>query len=75
MVPDIAAKLPGRGIYVSSTRAALDRAGGTGSKGGLFARAARQPVKVPDGLADLVEVLLTGAWLSCCRWPARPEAR
>ncbi len=59
VVPDIAAKLPGRGIYVSSTRAALDRAGGAGSKGGLFARAARQPVKVPDGLADLVEVLLT----------------
>ena len=27
VVPDIAAKLPGRGIYVSSTRAALDRAG------------------------------------------------
>ena len=55
VVPDIAAKLPGRGIYVSSTRAALDRAGGKG----LFARAARQPVKVPDGLTDLVEVLLT----------------
>ncbi len=54
MVPDVAAKLPGRGIYVSATRAALDRAGGKG----LFARAARQPVKVPEGLADLVETLL-----------------
>lgn len=54
MVPDVAAKLPGRGIYVASTRAALDRAGGKG----LFARAARQPVKVPEGLADLVETLL-----------------
>lgn len=54
VVPDVAAKLPGRGIYVSSTRAALDRAGGKG----LFARAARQPVKVPEGLADLVEALL-----------------
>lgn len=58
VVPDVAAKLPGRGIYVSATRAALDRAGGTSGKGGLFARAARQPVKVPDGLADLVETLL-----------------
>ena len=54
VVPDVAAKLPGRGIYVSSTRAALDRAGGKG----LFARAARQPVKVPEGLTDLVEVLV-----------------
>jgi len=54
MVPDVAAKLPGRGIYVSATRAALDRAGGKG----LFARVARQPVKVPEGLADLVETLL-----------------
>jgi predicted RNA-binding protein YlxR (DUF448 family) len=54
VVPDVAAKLPGRGIYVSATRAALDRAGGKG----LFARAARQPVKVPEGLADLVETLL-----------------
>ena len=54
VVPDVAAKLPGRGIYVASTRAALDRAGGKG----LFARAARQPVKVPEGLADLVETLL-----------------
>lgn len=54
VVPDVAGKLPGRGIYVASTRAALDRAGGKG----LFARAARQPVKVPDGLADLVETLL-----------------
>ncbi|MDQ2065134.1 RNA-binding protein [Xinfangfangia sp. CPCC 101601] len=55
VVPDVAAKLPGRGIYVSSTRAALEKAGGKG----LFARAARQPVKVPEGLADLVEQLLT----------------
>ncbi len=54
VVPDVAGKLPGRGIYVASTRAALDRAGGKG----LFARAARQPVKVPEGLADLVETLL-----------------
>lgn len=54
VVPDVAGKLPGRGIYVASTRAALDRAGGKG----LFARAARQPVKVPEGLADLVEALL-----------------
>jgi hypothetical protein len=54
VVPDVAGKLPGRGIYVTASRAALDRAAAKG----LFARAARQPVRVPEGLADLVEGLL-----------------
>ena len=54
VVPDILARLPGRGFYVSADRAAIDKA----AKKGLFARAAKQPVKVPDDLADLVETLL-----------------
>jgi hypothetical protein len=54
IVPDILGKLPGRGIYVAADRAALDKA----VKKTLFARAARQPVKVPEGLADLVETLV-----------------
>ena len=54
VVPDILGKLPGRGFYVEAERASLDKA----AKKGLFARAARQPVKVPDGLTDLVESLL-----------------
>ena len=54
VVPDILGKLPGRGFYVEAAREALDKA----AKKGLFARAARQPVKVPDGLTDLVEALL-----------------
>jgi predicted RNA-binding protein YlxR (DUF448 family) len=54
IVPDILGKLPGRGIYVSADREAMDKA----AKKNLFSRAARQPVKVPDGLADLVEQLL-----------------
>ena len=54
VVPDILARLPGRGFYVSADRAAIDKA----AKKGLFARAAKQPVKVPDDLADLVEALL-----------------
>jgi hypothetical protein len=54
IVPDVMGKLPGRGIYVSADRAALDKA----AKKNLFSRAARQPVKVPDGLADLVESLV-----------------
>ncbi|MEM8957205.1 MAG: RNA-binding protein [Pseudomonadota bacterium] len=54
IVPDILGRLPGRGIWVSADRSALDRAG---SKG-IFARAARQKVTVPDGLADRVETAL-----------------
>ena len=54
VVPDILARLPGRGIYVSADRAALEKA----ARKGLFSRAARQPVKVPEDLADLVEALM-----------------
>lgn len=54
VVPDVLGKLPGRGFYVSADRAALEKA----AKKGLFARAARQPVKLPEGLADLVERLI-----------------
>lgn len=54
VVPDILGRLPGRGFYVTAERSAIDKA----AKKGLFARAARQPVKVPDDLADLVEALM-----------------
>lgn len=50
VVPDILGKLPGRGMYVAAERAALERAGR-----GQFARAAKRPVTVPDGLAEEVE--------------------
>ena len=51
VVPDLAEKLPGRGIWVSADRAAIDKA----AVKGLFSRAAKAPVKAPEGLADLVE--------------------
>ncbi len=54
IAPDLAEKLPGRGIWVAADRAALDKA----ATKGLFARAARQPVQVPEGLTDWVESLL-----------------
>ncbi len=54
VVPDVAGKLPGRGIWVRATRHALDRAAARK----LFARAARRPVTVPAGLTDTVEELL-----------------
>ncbi len=46
VVPDILGRLPGRGFYVAADRAAIEKA----ATKGLFARAARQPVTVPDGL-------------------------
>jgi uncharacterized protein len=54
VVPDVLGRLPGRGIYIVADRAAIEKA----AKKGLFARAARRAVKVPEGLADLVEALL-----------------
>ncbi|WP_371055328.1 RNA-binding protein [Rhodosalinus sp. K401] len=51
VVPDILGKLPGRGIWVAADRAALERA----ASKGLFARAAKAPVTVPEGLVDEVE--------------------
>lgn len=54
IVPDVLGKLPGRGIHVTADRAAIEKA----VKRNLFSRAARQPVKVPEGLADLVERLV-----------------
>jgi predicted RNA-binding protein YlxR (DUF448 family) len=54
IVPDIAEKLPGRGIWVAADKAALEKA----VKKGLFARAAGEPVEVPATLVADVEALL-----------------
>ena len=54
IVPDILGRLPGRGIYVSADREAIEKA----AKKGLFSRAAREPVQCPADLAGLVEELL-----------------
>jgi hypothetical protein len=54
LAPDLAERLPGRGMWVSADRAALAKAVARN----LFARAAKAPVRVPEGFADLVEALL-----------------
>ncbi|WP_166417707.1 RNA-binding protein [Cochlodiniinecator piscidefendens] len=51
IVADLFEKLPGRGIWVISDRAELDKV----IKKGLFARAAKQPVTVSDTLIDDIE--------------------
>ena len=54
IVPDVLEKLPGRGIWVSADREALDKA--VAKK--LFARAAKAPVTVPADLVAQVEAQL-----------------
>ena len=51
IVPDVLEKLPGRGIWVSADRDALDKA----VTKGLFSRGAKQKVQVADDLVDQVE--------------------
>ncbi|MEM9343198.1 MAG: RNA-binding protein [Pseudomonadota bacterium] len=51
VVPDLAQKLPGRGIWVAADRESLAKA----AEQGLFSRAARAKVSVPDGLVERVE--------------------
>jgi predicted RNA-binding protein YlxR (DUF448 family) len=55
IVPDVAAKVPGRGVWVEATRAAVE----TARKKGGFARSLKQAVKVPEDLADQTERLLS----------------
>jgi predicted RNA-binding protein YlxR (DUF448 family) len=55
VVPDLAAKLPGRGIWLSARRDVLD----TARARNAFSRAARAPVSVPPGLTQLVQDGLT----------------
>lgn len=54
VTPDIAGKLPGRGLYTLADRAALAAA----IKKKSFSRAARQAATVPEDLPGMVESLL-----------------
>ncbi len=59
-VPDLAADLPGRGVWVSADRASVERA----VKRDAFSRSARTKVSAPDGLADRIEAQLSARALS-----------
>ena len=54
VVPDLAEKLPGRGIWVSANRALVDKA----IRKNLFAKAAKTKVIVDEKLPERVEELL-----------------
>lgn len=60
IVPDLAAKLPGRGAWVRADRALVNKA----VTKRLFNRAFGQPVETPDDLADRFEALLETRALS-----------
>jgi uncharacterized protein len=54
VIPDVAAKLPGRGAWVCAARASIEQA----RKKGLFARAFKAEAKAPEDLAARTEALL-----------------
>jgi predicted RNA-binding protein YlxR (DUF448 family) len=60
VVPDLARKLPGRGLWVAADRASVEAA----SKKGLFSRAAKARLVAPADLAAQVEILLKRRLLS-----------
>ncbi len=54
VIPDLSRKLPGRGMWVEASRAAVDHAA---RKGG-FSRSAKAKLSAPIDLADQVEALI-----------------
>ncbi|HEX3700576.1 MAG TPA: RNA-binding protein [Phenylobacterium sp.] len=60
VTPDLARKLPGRGLWVAADRASVEAA----ARKNLFARAAKAKVAAPAELAELVENLLRRRLLS-----------
>ena len=61
VVPDLAGRLPGRGLWLQASRDIVARA----VSRRLFAKAARASVTAPDDLADRIERLLVGR---CLDW-------
>jgi uncharacterized protein len=60
VTPDIARKLPGRGLWVAADRLSVD----TAVKKGLFARAAKATLAAPADVSDRVAALLHRRLLS-----------
>jgi len=60
VVPDLARKLPGRGLWVCAERASVE----TAARKGLFSRAAKAKLTAAPDLADQVESLLKRRLLS-----------
>jgi predicted RNA-binding protein YlxR (DUF448 family) len=54
IVPDLARRLPGRGIWISCEKSVLEAA----IRANVFAKALKRQVKVPDNLPGTIEVML-----------------
>jgi predicted RNA-binding protein YlxR (DUF448 family) len=54
VTPDLACRLPGRGVWITAAREHVE----TAARKGAFARGFKAAVTVPEGLADMVETLL-----------------
>jgi predicted RNA-binding protein YlxR (DUF448 family) len=54
VTPDVARKLPGRGLWVAADRASIE----TAARKNLFSRSAKAKLTAPPDLADMVERLL-----------------
>jgi predicted RNA-binding protein YlxR (DUF448 family) len=59
LIPDLAATLPGRGMWLSACADVLETARAQGGLGRAFARAARGPVVVPPNLPAVLEAALS----------------
>jgi predicted RNA-binding protein YlxR (DUF448 family) len=70
VVPDLKRKLPGRGIWITATRAALSDAVAHKS----FARAFKRDVSVAKDLVDLTERLLTRSALDALAMAGKAHA-
>ena len=60
IIPDLARKLPGRGVWVAADRGSVQQA----RKQGLFARALKKKVRVDPSLEETIETLLMTRLLS-----------
>lgn len=54
IVPDVASRLPGRGVWVTADRETV----GAAARGGAFARSLKRAVTVPADLVDMTDWLL-----------------
>ncbi|QIK79933.1 DUF448 domain-containing protein [Sphingomonas piscis] len=71
VAPDVRAKAPGRGAWISVGRAQLDEANAKGKLKGALARAFKEPVEVPEDLGALTEAALRQASLDRLGMEAR----
>lgn len=67
LVPDVAGKLPGRGIYVSASKLLVAEA----IAKRLFSKAAKTQVQIPEGLLGTPNNCWPTVWARLCRWRAR----